>query len=115
MHTLTVNVIWATGLRREIAKAAIGHVLVFLRRHAPDAHVIEFINQMPQAHDLVEAGDIEQRSLISNLRQLGLTQDQIRALMKEIVARAKILLGEEDAAKIQLAFSGATSSQEMAT
>ncbi len=38
MHTLTVND-YATGLRREIAKAAIGDVLLFLRKELPEGHI----------------------------------------------------------------------------
>ncbi len=108
MHTLTVNVIWATALRREIARAAIGHVLLFLRKELPEAHIVEFIDQMPQALSAVDkaagAGNGDGRSkeaiLREKLENLGLNETQIIALLKEVIARAKTLLGSEDAAKI---------------
>ncbi len=114
MHTLTVNVIWATALRRETAKAAICHVLLFLRKELPEAHIVEFIDQMPQALSAVDkaaaAGNGDGRSkediLREKLENLGLNETQIIALIKEIVARAKTILGADDAGKIKQVLSG---------
>ncbi len=114
MHTLTVNVIWATGLRREIARAAIGHVLLFLRRELPEAHIVGFIERMPLALAAVDkaaaSGNGDGRSkediLREKLENLGLNETQIIALIKEIVARAKTILGADDAGKIQQVLSG---------
>ncbi len=114
MHTLTVNVIWATALRREIARAAIGHVLLFLRNELPEAHIVEFIEQMPLALAAVDKaaatgngdGRSNQDILKEKLENLGLNETQIIALIKEIVARAKSILGADDAAKIKRVLSG---------
>ncbi len=55
MHSLTVNVIYATGLKREIARAAIAHVLLFLRDRLPETHFAEFTEKMREAQSVNEA------------------------------------------------------------
>ena len=55
MEKLTRDVTDVTGLEPSIAKAAIGHVLLFLRNEAPEGHIAEFIDKMPKAHEAVEA------------------------------------------------------------
>ncbi len=123
MDTLSRNVIYATGLRREVVKIAIGHVLLFLRAEAPEAHVSEFIDKMGQPSEALHAaaavdgggtkGAIEglggsmgpRRAdvhiLAGELKKLGLTETQIIDLLKQIVARARELIDAEDVAKIE--------------
>ncbi len=98
MHTLTVNVIWATGLRRETAKLAIGRVLLFLLKKVPEVNADEFIDQMSPIRLVVD--DLKDDGLIEELTELGLTMTQIVALFDQICARAKTL-APKDAAKIR--------------
>ncbi len=98
MHTLTVNVIWATGLRRETARLAIGRVLRSLLKKVPEVNTNEFIDQLPQIRLVVD--DLKDDGLIEELTNLGLTMTQIIALFDQICARAKTL-APKDAAKIR--------------
>ncbi len=114
MHTLTVNVIYATGLRREIAKAAIGDVLLFLRKELSEGPIAEFIARMPQARDAVDRAAAQEEGdgrspvmiLTEKLMELGLNETQIVALIHEIIARAKTLLSADDVAKVRQLLNG---------
>ena len=55
MEELTTRVVEATSLEPSIAKAAIGHVLGFLRDKVPEGHVAEFIDKMPGAREAIAA------------------------------------------------------------
>ncbi len=98
MHTLTVNVVWATGLTRETARLAIGRVLRFLLKEVPEVNTDEFIDQLPQIRLVVD--DLKDNGLIEELTGLGLNMTQIAALFDQICARAKTLV-PKDAAKIR--------------
>ncbi len=102
MHTLTVNVIWATGLRRETARLAIGRVLRFLLKEVPEVNTDEFIDQLPQIRLVVD--DLKDDGLIEELKKLELNMAQIIALFDQICARAKIL-APKDAGKIREALN----------
>ncbi len=123
MEKLTKDVTDVTGLEPSIAKAAVGHVLLFLRSEAPEGHVAEFIDKMPKAHEAVEAafasgdggvtaaiegmtsfmghGRADTNILAGRLMNLGLNQRQIVDLVNEVLARAESLVGAEGAAKIR--------------
>jgi hypothetical protein len=123
MELLTTNVTDATGLDPAIAKAAIGHVLLFLRNEAPQGHVAEFIDKMPGAHAAVEAaaahgdggvtaaiegmtsfmgwGRADTNILAGKLLNLGLDEKQIMTLVNQKLARAEAVVGAEGAAKIR--------------
>ncbi|QGM45985.1 hypothetical protein [Methylocystis heyeri] len=123
MEKLTTDVMDATGLDPSIAKAAIGHVLLFLRNEAPQGRVAEFIDKTPKAQEAIEAaaahgdggvtvaiegmtsfmgrGRADTNILAGRLANLGLDERQIMALVSRIVSRAEILLGPEDAARIK--------------
>jgi len=123
METLTTNVMDVTGLEPSIAKAAIGHVLWFLRNEAPQGHVAELIDKMPAACEAVEAaaahgdggvtvaiegltsfmgrGRADTNILVGRLLNLGLREDQIRPLVEEILRRAESFVGAEGAAQIR--------------
>jgi hypothetical protein len=122
METLTTNVMNVTGLDPTVAKAAIGHVLLFLRDKAPEGHVAEFIDKMPQAHEAVAAalatgdtvtvaiegmrsfmghGRPDLNILAGRLEGLGLSEDQIRSLLNEVTLRAETLIGPEGVERIK--------------
>lgn len=123
MEKLTTNVMDATGLEPAIAKAAIGHVLLFLRAEAPQGRVAEFIDNTPEAREAVEAalarsdggvtaviegmtsfmgyGRADTNILAGNLLNLGLDEKQIKRLVTEMLSRAESLVGAEGAEKIR--------------
>jgi hypothetical protein len=123
MEKLTRDVTDVTGLEPSIAKAAIGHVLLFLRNEAPEGHIAEFIDKMPKAHEAVEAaaasgdggvtaaiegmtsfmghGRVDTNILAGRLLNLGLNQRQIVDLVNEVLSRAESVVGAEGAAKIR--------------
>ncbi len=109
MHTLTRNVIYATGLKREIARQAIMQALVFLRDEAPERHAAEAIEKLRKTAEAqgaaavsaadrtstaqVEGADEPSRSkagaLAGALASLGLDEAQSIRLVEEIVAHAE--------------------------
>ncbi len=93
MHTLTRNVIWATGLHRETAKLAIAWTLRHLLKHVPEVRTAEFLNQLPQAKIVVES--LEDDGVLDRLKKLGLTREQILAVFDAVCARAKQLVPDE--------------------
>lgn len=123
MEDLTRRVVDSTSLEPSIAKAAIGHVLLFLRDKVPGGHVDEFIAKMKGAHEAVAAaqaaddsgvtqaiegmtsfmghGRADLNILVGKLANLGLTEAQSARLIEETVARAKSLIGDEGVAKIR--------------
>ncbi len=123
MEALTTKVVSTTGLEPRIAKAAIGHVLLFLRDEVPEGHIAEFIDKSPLAHEAVQAaaamgdggvtaaierltsfmghGRADTNVLAGKLENLGLTEAQVNRLVNEIVSRAEILIGAAGAAKIR--------------
>ncbi len=123
MEELSRRVVETTSLDPAIAKAAIGHVLRFLRDEVPDGFVGEFIDKMKGAREAVAAaqargdggvtqviegmtslmghGRADLNILIGKLANLGLTEAQSRRLLEETLARAEILIGSEGVAKIR--------------
>ena len=122
METLTTNVMAATGLDPAIGKAAIGHVLLFLRDEVPEGHVAEFIDNTPEAHEAVKAatatddggvtaliggleslwghGRADVNILYGKLMNLGLDETQIMSLVKELVSQAETLIGADGLARV---------------
>jgi hypothetical protein len=123
MEELITRVVEATSLEPSVAKAAIGHVLGFLRDKVPEGHVAEFIDKMPGAREAVAAagatgdggvtqaiegltslmghGRADLNILVGKLANLGLTQIQSERLIEETLMRAESLIGEEGVAKIR--------------
>ncbi len=123
MEELARRVTNSTSLDPSVAKAAIGHVLLFLRDKAPGAHVAEFIDKMPGARQLVDAanasgdagvtqfiegmtsfmghGRADLNILAGKLSNLGLTETQIKNLLVEVLARADILIGPTAVTRIR--------------
>lgn len=127
METLSKRVVEATSLEPAIAKAAIGHVLLFMRDMVPGGHVAEFIDKMPGAREAVAAagasgdggvtqfieamtsfmghGRADLNILVGKLANLGLTQEQSQRLLEETLARAEVLIGEDGVSKIRAKMS----------
>jgi uncharacterized protein YjbJ (UPF0337 family) len=123
MEVLTEDVINATGLESSVAKAAVGHVLLFFRDEAPQGHIAEFIDKNPLAREAVQAaaatgdggvtaaiegltsfmghGRADVNSLAGKLENLGLSEEQIGRLVDQIMSRAGTLIGPEGAARIR--------------
>ncbi len=123
MEELSRRVVEATALEPSIAKAAIGHVLLFLRDKAPGGHMAEFIEKMPGAREAVAAaqatgdggvtqaiegmtsfmghGRADLNILIGKLANLGVSEAQAERLLQETLSRAQSLIGEEGVAKIR--------------
>ncbi|WP_363348718.1 hypothetical protein [Methylocystis echinoides] len=123
MEELTRRVVESTTLDPTIAKAAIGHVLMFLRDEVPEGHVGELIDKMTGAREAVAAaqaksdggvtqaiegmtsfmghGRADLNILIGKLANLGLSAEQSRRLLEETLARAEVLIGAEGVAKIR--------------
>ena len=122
MEELITRVATATALDPAIAKAAIGHVLLFLRDEAPEGHIAEFIDKMPSAREAVAAaaasgdggvtaaiegmtsfmgfGRADLNILSGKLMNLGLSENQIERLLDEVLARAETLIGRDGVARI---------------
>ncbi|HEY8162016.1 MAG: hypothetical protein ACR650_14290 [Methylocystis sp.] len=123
MEELSRRVVDSTSLEPSIAKAAIGHVLLFLRDKVPSGQLDEFIGKMQGAREAVAAaqaaddggvtqaiegmtslmghGRADLNILVGKLANLGLTEAQSERLIEEVVARAKSLIGEDGVAKIR--------------
>lgn len=123
MEEMTRRVVETTELDPAVAKAAIGHVLLFLKDEVPGGHVAEFIDKTPLAHEVVAAaqassdggvtqviegmasfighGRADLNILAGKLSNLGLTQTQTEQLLKEVLARAEVLIGAEGVKKIK--------------
>jgi hypothetical protein len=123
MEELSRRVVEATSLEPSIAKAAVGHVLRFLRDEVPEGHVAEFIDKMPGGREAVAAagaksdggvtqaiegmtsfmghGRADLNILVGKLANLGLTQAQSERLIEETLMRAESLIGAEGVAKIR--------------
>lgn len=139
MEELSRRVVEKTSLEPSIAKAAIGHVLRFLRDEVPDGHVAAFIDKMPGARQAVAAaqasgdGGVTQaiegmtsfmghgranlNILVGKLANLGLSETQSENLIEETLMRAESLIGEAGVARIRTLLpslaqrSGATTGQ----
>lgn len=123
MEELSRRVVEATSLEPSIAKAAIGHVLLFLRDKVSEGRVAEIIEKMQGAREAVAAADAtgdggltqaiegmtslmghgraDLNILVGKLANLGLTPTQSERLIEETLLRAHSLIGEEGVAKIR--------------
>ncbi len=124
MKELLTRVCEATGLDETAALPAIGHVLQFMRDHAPVSYV-ELTNRIPDANQAIAAasatsdagvtaligavkglfgfGQTNMNILSGKLGNLGLSETQVRALLREVFAYAESLVGEEAVAKMMAA------------
>ncbi len=124
MRELLTRVCEATGLDETAALPAIGHVLQFMHDHAP-VNYVELTNKMPNANQAIAAasatsdagvtavigavkglfgfGQTDMNILSGKLGNLGLSETQVRALLKEVFAYAESLVGEEGMAKMTAA------------
>jgi hypothetical protein len=122
MNELITRVSEATGLDDATARTAIGHVLRFMLDHAGESNVAEFVGKIPGAHQAIEAaaatgdagvtaaigavkgafgfGNIDTNILGGKLGNLGLSEKQMRALLKEVFAYAESLVGKAGVATI---------------
>ncbi len=122
MKELMTRVCEATGLDQPTALPAIGHVLQFMRDHAPASNVAELVEKIPDAQQAIAAaaatgdagvtaaigavkglfgfGHMDMNILGGKLGNLGLNEKQTRALLREIFAYAESLIGKEPVAKI---------------
>ncbi len=124
MRELLTRVCEATGLDETAALPAIGHVLQFIRDHAP-VNYVELTNKIPNAHQAIAAasatsdggvtavigavkglfgfGQTNINILSGKLANLELNETQVRALLKEVFAYAESLVGEEGVANMTTA------------
>ncbi len=124
MKELLTRVCEATGLDETAALPAIGHVLQFMRDHAP-ASFAELTNKMPNASQAIAAaaatsdagvtavigavkglfgfGQTNMNILSGKLGNLGLSEKQVRALLREVFTYAESLVGKEGVAKMTTA------------
>lgn len=122
MKELVTRVCEATGTDEAAALPAIGHVLQFILDHAPKSEAAELVDKIPDAQQAIAAagatsdagvtaaigavkglfgfGNMDMNILGGKLGNLGLSQKQTRALLKEFFAYAESLVGEERAAKL---------------
>ncbi|MGJ0507918.1 MAG: hypothetical protein ACR652_12520 [Methylocystis sp.] len=125
MKELLTRVCDATGLDETAALPAIGHVLQFIRDHAPASYVAELTDKIPDANQAIAAaaaasdagvtaaigmvkglfgfGQTDMNILSGKLGNLGLSEKQAQALLKEVFAYAESLVGKEGVAKMTAA------------
>ncbi|BDV39817.1 hypothetical protein [Methylocystis bryophila] len=123
MQIFTDNLMATAGLDASIARAAIGHVLLFLRDQAPQGRVAKYVEDTPEAQEAVAAaeaaedgrltqviegvtrftgqGRADVNVLVGRLLRLGLDGKQIRILIDETLSRAEDLLGVEGVREIR--------------
>jgi predicted lipid-binding transport protein (Tim44 family) len=117
MDELIARVTAALGVDANVAKVAIGHVLVFLQKEIPDGPVAELIVKLPGAQEAVEAAASDPggsggmlgglmsgagglMALAGKLSGVGLDMGQMQTLAKEVFAYAEGLIGKENVQKI---------------
>jgi hypothetical protein len=125
MRELLTRVCEATGLDETAALPAIGHVLRFVRDHAPASSVSELIDKLPDAKQAIAAADAasdagvtatigfvkgifgfgqtKMNALSGHLGNLGVSEKQARVLLKEVFAYAETLIGKDGVEKITAA------------
>jgi hypothetical protein len=122
MRELLNRVCESTGLDEAAALPAIGHVLQFMRDHAPASSVAELVDKIPNAQQAVTAaaatsdagvtaaigavkgllgfGHADMNILGGKLGNLGLSEKQTKALLKEVFAYAESVIGKDNVAKL---------------
>jgi hypothetical protein len=122
MKELITRVSEATGLDDATAQTAIGHVLRFMLDHAGESNVAELVGKIPDAQQAMASaaatsdagvtavigavkgvlgfGKIDMNILGGKLGNLGLSEKQMRELLKEVFAYAESLIGKDGVAKI---------------
>ncbi len=116
MDELIAKISSVVGVDADTAKSAVGHVLAFLHKEAPDGPVKEFLDQTPGAHEAVAASNetADQggggmlgglmsggiMGLASKLNAVGLDMGQIQKLGKAVFAHAEGVIGKEKVQEI---------------
>jgi hypothetical protein len=130
MQTFTESLLAATGLDASIAKAAVGHVLLFLRDKAPQGRVAQDISNTPQAQEATAAaeatedggltqiiegltrftgqGRVDVNVLVGRLIGLGLDEEQIRRLLDATLSHAEDLIGAAGVREMREILSAST-------
>lgn len=119
MDELIARVSAAIGVDAGVAKTAIGLVLGFLKKEAPDGPVAEFLGKMPGAQEAIDASDSAEgggmlgglmggglMGLAGKLNAAGLDMGQIQKLAREILGYAETVLGKEKVQQIASSIPG---------
>jgi hypothetical protein len=118
MDELIARVSAALGVDANIAKVAIGHVLIFLQKELPNGPVAELIAKLPNVQEVVDAAAASDQGggvggmlgglmgagglmgLAGKLNAVGLDMGQMQTLAKEILNYAEGVIGKENVQKI---------------
>ncbi|MDL2402255.1 hypothetical protein [Rhizobium mayense] len=115
MNEIIDQIATKAGISPDIAEKAVGMMLGFLQREAPDGPVTKMIDAIPGASDLVAQYNGEETSgggllggllnavgaggglmaLGQSLMSSGLDMGQISSLAKETIATARVHAGDE--------------------
>lgn len=122
MDELIARVSAAIGVDAGVAKTAIGLVLGFLRKEAPDGPVSDFLNTVPGSREAIDAAEASGgeggglgglmggmgglMGLAGKLNAAGLDMSQIQKLGHEIFAYAETIVGKEKVQEIANSIPG---------
>lgn len=122
MDELIARVSAAIGVDAETAKTAIGLVLGFLLKEAPESPVSDFLDKVAGSREAIDAAEASGEAggglgglmggmgglmgLAGKLNAAGLDMSQIQKLGREIFAYAETILGKEKVQQIANSIPG---------
>ncbi len=122
MDELIARVSAAIGVDAGVAKTAIGLVLGFLQKEAPDGPVSDFLDKVAGAREAIDAAEASGgesgglgglmggmgglMGLAGKLNAAGLDMGQIQKLGREIFAYAETIVGKEKVQEIANSIPG---------
>lgn len=114
MDEIIAKVAAEAGIDPEMAKKAVGAIIAFLAKEAPDEHVATMMEKLPGAQEAIDAapsggmfggmGGI--MGLGSQLMGAGLSMGQVQSVGKALFAAAREKVGDETMGQIVASIPG---------
>ena len=107
MQELLDRMMASAGIDRPLAETALGIILNFLSREAPDDAVSQLLDAMPEARALVSAepaaggfGGFGAMGALNEMTEAGLTMPQVQAVTREVIHFGRDTAGEDVVGRI---------------
>lgn len=119
MHDLTARLASATGLDVDTARRALGIILDFIAKEAPPAPVDQLLDSIEGGRDMVNErggggspgilggfGSMGAMAALTELTNAGLSFAQVQTAVREVIAHARSVLGEDAVGEIVASIPG---------
>jgi hypothetical protein len=114
MEELLTRMQQSAGIDRALAEKALGIILNFLNKEAPQDSIEKFLNAAPDARALIKPdqgggfsfGGFGAMGALNEMTGAGLSMSQVQSVTREVITFAREKLGEDEVGRIVGAIPG---------